>query len=1233
MSKRGSNNSKQRRRGSSPVSKTTPDPFVNGQIPACRELLTAIQDVFPELHTSKNGQDSSAFGKLLRWHYLEKRNAKQMPPPPPLALADRNESETSANAKKKKKRKKKKKGGAGENNGASNQQHQEALEAMAETNAASSDDNKSIDPFEAVNGKTQSRPQSRRGSGVSLDPFEALNGKTHSHPQSRRGSLATSSRRGSLNNDDNHLHDSGYFFDQIQPQNSTQELLSPTQFIKQIRPETMPGLPSLDDDDEPSSSHHQEDALFSPTQFLKQMPKETSSSPLPTLDIDSADEDDINKESTTTAAAAATNKNGDKSSPRTPRKSPGSNSAAAQGTPSQAETDKSSTLNSPNHEWVPEEKSESQQETAPGDAIKDPLTLPYLMIFSEGSGTITTKTIDGSLVSAALPTYQEPSRMETTKVLFQEWLGQLNNDDLVASEPGVANRDPKKDLASFVDFLQARTHGQPQQVGIPFEQLQSACSNIKSYTCRQTATTEVEKLRSSRTKMVVLDASCLQEETKAQTTMSVDAAFDYVALEEGHHTPLKDNTKDNDPLENVDLTKSVSFVLSPASDGSTTAPPNGNNNQYLYIRELSAQHLDTLTEEWLPCGIEEDVMVTTVIKDGGSDSGLIALSTEELEQIQKQVTVKERALKQGLAHAESSKTALYEQLENKSSFGGSSQLLNIDFNSFPQLQRCDRQCGELMDGCFEVLRVLSKENTHALADLQMQFWTTCLMALNKVLKSAKNYYEKIEHHADQNGSLPKIFVSADLRELYRELLDEKRTAWTDVCNKYERGMSKRALREYYTRTSWYEFKSQSKTKPNRLDEKCFELLDHLVNWTDTILGRRMSDIYKTRIGQTNQVLELLQKVVDPLTEQYETVERFFSSERNVYFANLRSQIVLVRSVKKQMRLLDQDEVESMVMGVLLMWRQTRIMQSRMVQSQAIPPLPLQLKKWMLQDDIDSDVWKWDSPPETSIPITRHMNYPLGAGGKRRAMCVLAGLVYQWLGDRYKEWQAEVAEQELLTDFVAETEKPAVTNGESKSAKKKKKKRKKSGAVSPSRQPLERATSTASADTESGDESFTKALDEALKGTVKEAAPEPEVIISSTAPVAVKPMNWAEIDSDEEEGFIVVGQPAEEPPVAVAEAPVEESPVEEPAVLEQTVKEAPVEEAPVEEAPMEDAPVEEPPFKEEEEEEGIPFSDIDNYQSAVRIRGRRKEMSASDFLIARMEELLAGTDDGKKVVIV
>ena len=49
------------------------------------------------------------------------------------------------------------------------------------------------------------------------------------------------------------LHQILHFFDQIKPQNSTQEILSPTQFIKQIRPETMPGLPNLDDGDESSN--------------------------------------------------------------------------------------------------------------------------------------------------------------------------------------------------------------------------------------------------------------------------------------------------------------------------------------------------------------------------------------------------------------------------------------------------------------------------------------------------------------------------------------------------------------------------------------------------------------------------------------------------------------------------------------------------------------------------------------------------------------------------------------------------------------------------------------------------------------------------------------------------------------------------------------------------------------------------------------------------------------------
>jgi len=61
-------------------------------------------------------------------------------------------------------------------------------------------------------------------------------------------------------------------------------------------------------------------------------------------------------------------------------------------------------------------------------------------------------------------------------------------------------------------------------------------------------------------------------------------------------------------------------------------------------------------------------------------------------------------------------------------------------------------------------------------------------------------------------------------------------------------------------------------------------------------------------------------------------------------------------------------------------------------------------------------------------------------------CVVAGLTYRWLSDRFQEWLAELAEQELLTTMDNDAQVDGVEGSKpSKSAKKSKKKKEKKAA--------------------------------------------------------------------------------------------------------------------------------------------------------------------------------------------
>lgn len=1030
-----------------------------------------------------------------------------------------------SSAKKKKKRKKKKKPDGFASNDATIEQ--------TDRDGANSSDDKSLDQ------------------SLDLDAVEkgSSNGERHTDENSCKADML---------DEQNPMNSSNYFFDQIKPQNINQELLSPTQFIKQIRPETnLPGVPSLDDmDDEDAGTQLQDDDfMFSPTQFLKQMPSQSNSMipSIPSLESEGKDE-----------------------APPTPTSKPLSNGDVMVTPSQQSQTGTSeSVLNSPTHEWVPEESAESKVETPPGDAIKDPLTLPYLLTLSEDNGTTTT-TIDGSLISAAHAADEEPSRIETTRVLFEEWLGQLDHDN-------AENR--RKDYKSFIDFLQARLHGGNQPLGVPYQSLEDACSNIACYPCRQEATAEVERMRNQE-RPIVLNPFYLREESRSQTGAAVDSAFDYVALEEGHHKPCPRVEEEEPDLEN-----SLSFVLSEAK-GKASAPA---GKSQLYLKAMTSKHLDTLAECWLPCGIEEGVMVTTVLQDNSSlvleHQAAKVLNSDEMKSIQEKILANEKDAREALDGFLAVKDALLEDMEQISSTSSSSPSPNVEFKLFPILKQCDQQCIGLMDECLQMLRIASSEHHHALADLQMHLWTSYLGGLNRALKACNTYYTKIGDHADQRGVLPKMFVSADLRSHYQTLVEDKTKAWTELSEVFSKALSSRVLKEYYTRSVWHESKSTSKPEASPLDQDCHDLLMHMSNWTETILGGRMSVIFKDRIAQTEAVLELLQKVVEPLAEQYATVERYFSTERNVYFANLRSQIVLVLGVKKRMRLLDQTEVECMGMAVLLMWRHTRTMQSRMVMSKEIPTLPLQLKRWMLQDDSGFDELR-DSQLHTTS-THHHLYCRPDTGGKRRSMCVLAGLVYQWLGDRCREWRAEMAEKELLIDFMTGSAgSPNVgTNGEMQTKSNKKKKKKKKKVAQSSQEESENGMATPPA---AGGEFSSN-----TNGTMKQAPAEQNSEAQNDAQIGMeKGDNWETVKTANGKGTKSTIPNKDDAIVETDNSGTAHLVGEE----------------------------------EEVTDEAISEDNIDDFPTSVYVKDDKDITSGRDFLIGRLRDLLASSDKSQVVLV-
>eukprot|EP00536_Pseudo-nitzschia_multiseries_P001952 jgi/Psemu1/301117/fgenesh1_kg.26_\ len=200
----------------------------------------------------------------------------------------------------------------------------------------------------------------------------------------------------------------------------------------------------------------------------------------------------------------------------------------------------------------------------------------------------------------------------------------------------------------------------------------------------------------------------------------------------------------------------------------------------------------------------------------------------------------------------------------------------------------------------------------------------------------------------------------------------------------------------------------------------------------------MSDVNDERRKRLMTVFELLQAVGELLRSDYEVVERFFSKESQGYFSWLLSNIHLAHGVKRRMRLIEMDDVVSLTIGILLMWRHVRIMQSRVARSHSSQRLPLCLHRWMRQEP---------TSVEQAFQDRFHFNpkcWHGTGGGRRRVMGILAGLTYACLQQRCNEWKAEIARQELLTSFDDDDVSTLVTKTGgpgSKSSKKNKKKNK------------------------------------------------------------------------------------------------------------------------------------------------------------------------------------------------
>ena len=992
------------------------DPYHNGETPSCRLLVDAVQDIFPELYADRTKRiQSSEFGQLLRWQVLKRRQEREFPPALPLTSPETSEAvndsegmnenpdSPSAATKKKRKKKRKKK----ENNGELSGTH---LALRLSEESGNGEGLLSGTIIEHENGASEAPllyddEENDEPEIVSLKEDEPSKPKRKFDP--------------SVNALDRSLHE------------MEEERC-------RCKDESTPDLGDLPSDDGDTEFGWDTRSHISTLSF-DEIPQEST---------ERGDEDSVEmpvpmsfKPSSTATRSASLRRSMSASSfesgggASTPKK-------AALGNSDHCRERNQISLSSPTHEWVPVEHAEAKNETPPADIIRNPLSLPYLLTLNTDNG-MTTLTINGKLIyaekaNAAIEDYQLGS-LEATKLLLEDWLGQVVIHRMKRGKD-VYSTVIEHDAGDFLGYVQEFLKDGSRPREIPFKHLVEALEQIECSACRSGVSKVIDEWSNrGEDKPLVLNPRALDESPCIDDT-EVDAAFDYVALEEGHHHPQQPPPALEDGAD-VDPEKHMSFSV-------RSSDPKNSADKCLLVEHISHVHLNTFVETWLPCGIDEEDLVNTSIIDqmslDGSNAATVpeVLDPEEANRMQQRILRRIQMAQTELSQIQMEGRELLNDLETLLSGGAAAK--NIDISAFTKIKTVDDKCTAFKGRINLIVRRFSDGVECAGEHLKLQLWTAYLEALNKALKSCDQYYEKLAETADQRGKLPNVFVSAPFRALVQDLVKDKILSWTSFSEFIGELFSGAALQEYITRMVWHTERDVASVERSGtatvLYKMCNELAVALATWTETIVGSKMGDIYQARVTQTEQILEQLQHIIEPLSEEYATVEKYFSTERNLYFASLRSNVVLAQGVKKRMRLIDNAEVEGMVTGVLLMWTHVRLMQNRMIHSVRIPQLPLQLKRFMLQDarSMHDSLEKTDATHGHSHH-QRHCY--LEVKSKRKALCILAGLVYRWLRESFDLWRAQKAEAELLKGFDVD-QPPKVAIDIPKPAKSKKSKKKK-----------------------------------------------------------------------------------------------------------------------------------------------------------------------------------------------
>ena len=543
---------------------------------------------------------------------------------------------------------------------------------------------------------------------------------------------------------------------------------------------------------------------------------------------------------------------------------------------------------------------------------------------------------------------------------------------------------------------------------------------------------------SAKSSMVVVQDGwkSIQQELDATIgdTNDEEGAFDYVRLEEGLLPPLPPKVVFC-PSTTNDKNR-IGFVLQ--RQGPT-------NEQ---------QAKEAVSLEWSR-ELVRDMLVYYVMAQGLSDSDVYhhldttttttTLSANMLRSLSSTVDSKcrkQNEILKGFADTLLELTTMFTETEGHN-------VNNIDMANFSKMKQVDDGCSALLQTILEFMVDITKvflNHTHATTaanddgsvstgqlflqglDRQLrtgllQFWSD----FARMLRTLQNNHVEFDNQRlpllDRHGAFPQPFYCSTYRSIYRQLVDSKiltihklivrvsKTFDASVASGLLFGPDRNTtfIRKLDTQQIYQEVigecQAQQIAESSEVDSACYNLMSHLRECTETILGPSPDPAEHTR---RRERFIRLRNVAGQQLDEFSKVTPGTSLG------------VLIDESDP----LAGDKVESEFVNLIQSWMDTR-MAARRESSVATKVMPVEVLNTMRHRRVDGQ--------DDSVCYG-------GGNGKERATCILVGLLFQWMSSVYDEWRAELAQQELLKS-MEDLEEPLGPVGAGKPGKKKNKKKK------------------------------------------------------------------------------------------------------------------------------------------------------------------------------------------------